>query len=260
MKTLVLGIAIASLLLFLTVGTAVCKEESAVLYFSFDKGTGDTAKDLSGNGNHGTIHGAKWENRGKINSALSFDGDDWVEVPHSESLSFTKEITVMAWVNYTGTTSVAQIVSKGYDPTCQFELDLSAANDQIEFQFYDGTDWIWIPVKPLPPREEWHHIAGTFDGKALKIYLDGAVVGELEYGGEIPENELPVAVGKRVNPEQHFMDGMIDEVGIFNRALTEKEIKKAMEGISSFLVVEPQGKLASRWGKIKTSYYGIDKH
>jgi len=248
MKSLILGITIVSLLLLGTVGKAK-QDEALVLYLSFDEGADDTAKDLSGNGNNGTIHGATWVN-GKINSALSFERGDFVEVPHSESLSITKEITVMAWSNCTDISENPTVVGKGSGGTPDlFELSLQGGG--IYWQFKVGGAWVEC-VGPLPPIGEWHHIAGTFDGKSLKVYIDGEFGAELQSSQELPENEFPVSIGQRINPEERFFKGMIDEVAIFNRALSAEEIQKAMGGIET--AVKPEDKLTATWGEVKAQY------
>jgi len=249
MKSLILGITIASLLLLGTVGKAI-ENEGLVLYLSFDEGAGDTVKDLSDNGNNGTIHGATWVD-GKIDSALSFERGDFVEVPHSESLSITKGITVMAWSNCTDISENPTVVGKGSGGTpVLFELSLQAGGIYWQFKF-DGGTWVEC-VGPLPPIGEWHHIAGTFDGKSLKVYIDGEFGAELQSSRELPENEFPVSIGQRINPEERFFKGMIDEVAIFNRALSAEEIQEAMQGIET--AVKPEDKLTATWGEVKAQY------
>lgn len=250
MKNSFLGITIASLLLLLTVGKVVCKEEGLVLYFPFDEGTGDTVEDLSGTGNDGTIHGATWVKEGKINSALSFEGNNYVEVPHSETLSITKEITIMAWTYMNeGSSGELAIVSKGQWAANDLPYELTETpGDVIYWQFYDnaGRD----SCNPSAPAVgEWHHIAGTYDGESFFCYVDGELKKEWAYKGEMPENEASVTIGKRSKAEECFFNGMIDEVAIYNRALSEEEVKEAMEGIAS--AIETEGKLATSWGNIK---------
>ena len=113
MRSFILGITIVSLLVSGTVGEAI-EIEGLVLYLPFDEGSGNTIKNLSGNHNDGTINGAEWVKDGKIGAALSFDAGDYVEIPHSQSLSITDEITVMAWTNMRANASGEMaIVSKG---------------------------------------------------------------------------------------------------------------------------------------------------
>jgi hypothetical protein len=251
MRSLILGITIASLLIFGAVGKAV-ENEGLVLYLPFDEGSGDSVKDLSATGNDGTIQGAKWVKDGKIGFALSFDVGDFVEIPHSESLSITDEITVMAWTNMDpGASGELAIVSKGGWAANDLPYELTQTpGGVIYWQFYDngGRD----SCSPgSPPVGEWHHIAGTYDGEVFKAYIDGEFAQEWAYAGTMPENIASVTIGKRSRGGCLF-NGMIDEVAIFNRALSAEEVQKAMEGIET--AVEQEGKLATSWGSIKVPY------
>jgi len=113
MKSMIMIVAIACLLLFAAVGEAL-DNEGLVLYLPFNEGSGNIAGDLSPEGNDGTINGAAWIEDGKIGSALSFEVGNYVEVAHSASLSITDKITVMAWTNMrVGASGEMAIVSKG---------------------------------------------------------------------------------------------------------------------------------------------------
>jgi len=249
MKSLILCAIIVGLVLF---GTSVRALDSngLVLLLPFDEGAGDTAGDLSGMGNDGAIKGAEWVN-GKIGSALNFESGDYVEVPHSDSLSITDKITVMAWTYMNvGSSGEMAIVSKGTWAANDLPYELTEdAGGVIFWQFYDnaGRD----TCSPNSPAAgEWHHITGTYDGEVFKCYIDGQLGEEWGYAGAMPENNASVTIGKRSKANDTFFTGMIDEVAIFNRALTAEEIQEAMSGIKP-LAVEPMDKCACTWGSIK---------
>jgi len=235
-KKLIFPISFVLLLGLVLSSLAKAADPDLAAHWMFDKGSGNVAYDSSGTGNDGTIHGATWVEEGKINSALSFDRGDFVEVPHSESLSITKEITVMAWYNCTDVSENPTVVGKGSgDPTVHFELSLQGGGIYWQFKFTDS--WVECIMSPLPTLGEWHHIAGTFDGETgtFKFYLDGELGAELESSRkDLPENELPVTIGKRINPEGRFMRGMIDDVRIYSRALTADEIQVIMLGLGDY--------------------------
>ncbi|MCP4607982.1 MAG: LamG domain-containing protein [Planctomycetes bacterium] len=235
-KKLIFPISFVLLLGLVLSSVVKASDPDLAAHWKFDDGFGDVAFDISGNGNDGTIHGATWVEEGKINSALSFDRGDFVEVPHSESLSITKEITVMAWSNCTDVSENPTVVGKGSgDPTVHFELSLQGGGIYWQFKYTDS--WVECIMSPLPTLGEWHHIAGTFDGETgtFKFYLDGELGVELESSRkDLPENELPVTIGKRINPEGRFMRGMIDDVRIYSRALTADEIQVIMLGLGDY--------------------------
>jgi hypothetical protein len=102
----------------------------------------------------------------------------------------------------------------------------------------------------LPELNEWHHVAATFDGKAMTIYLNGKVHEELKDSfGFKGENALPLMIGMGVDRPQYTFEGIIDEVVIFKTALSEGEIQDVMNG--KFLAVAPHNKLSISWGKLK---------
>jgi len=202
----------------------------------FDEAKGAIAYDESGNANDGRIHGAVWVD-GKLGAALSFDGeDDYVEVMHSPTLYFAS-ITVMAWVKlrtfpgYYG--GVSMIVAKGIDDTQNGHFGLhqyyqghSPANSAI-FHFYlrennrfyevDGTTKIALGV--------WYHVAGTYNGTALKLYVNGVLEDEEVIDVTRTHNIRNLQIGAlRMPTYGYWTDGVIDEVEIYNRALTAQEI------------------------------------
>lgn len=250
MKIIISILFAVSLILLLEVVAGAALTDGLVLYFTFE-GQGNTVIDLSKENNDGTIKGATRIKEGKIGSAIKFNGkDDYVEVPHSKSLSITEKITVMAWENMRpGSSGELAIVSKGQWAANDLPYELTVTPGGVIFwQFYDngGRDGC---STPSPPVGEWHHIAGTYDGESFKAYVDGEMKKEWAYKGKMPENTASVTIGKRSKAEEGFFDGQIDEVAIFNRVLTPKEIQEAMQGMPTFVGLK--GKLASSWGSIK---------
>jgi hypothetical protein len=125
------------------------------------------------------------------------------------------------------------IVSKGGWGANDLPYELTETpGSEIFWQFYDneGRDSC---APDSPPVEEWHHIAGTYDGNVFKCYVDGELGDEWEYAGTMPENTASVTIGQRSRGE-YFFNGMIDEVAIFDRALSEDEIQQIMMGIGGF--------------------------
>jgi len=223
--------------------------EFLVLYLPFDEGAGDVVKDLSGNGNNGTLKGTKWVD-GKTNKALEFSGSSYVDIPNSDSLSMEQAVTVMAWVSMkSGTSGEMAIISKGQWAANDLPYEITInPTGVIYWQMYDsaGRDSC-SPTSPTT--EEWHHITGTYDGKKFKCYIDGEMKQEFAYEGKIPQNTASVTVGKRSKTNDCFFIGTIDEVAVFASALSEEEVNSVMNGIK--LAVDAKEKLPVLWGKIK---------
>jgi hypothetical protein len=204
-------------------------------YWKFDEGAGTAAADSSSYGNNGTLNGVPQWVAGQLGGALDFDGTgDSVEVPHNPSLSITDEITIAAWTNMRANASGEMaIVSKGGWAANDLPYELTETpGDVIFWQFYDdgGRD----TCSPnSPPVSEWHHIAGTYDGKIFKCYIDGVLGEEWAYVGKMPQNTASVTIGRRSRGGT-FFNGMIDDVAIFNRALSADEIPNIMMGVGGF--------------------------
>ncbi len=203
-------------------------------YWKFDEGSGTTAYDSSGNGLDGTLNGDPQWVEGQLGGALDFDGDDSVEIPHSPLLSITNEITISAWTYMKANASgELAIVSKGGWAAMDLPYELTVTPGGVIFwQFYDdgGRDTC---APDSPPVEEWHHIAATYDGQIFKCYIDGVLAEEWAYAGTMPENTASVTIGQRSRGGT-FFNGIIDEVAIYDRALSEEEIPPIMLGVGDF--------------------------
>ncbi|MDD1474961.1 LamG domain-containing protein, partial [Dolichospermum sp. ST_sed4] len=105
--------------------------------------------------------------------------------------------------------------------------------------------WGKIKVK----QKEWTHIAGTYDGKVLSLYINGELDVTANLSGKIATPANPLGLGK-YSGEPYT--GGLDEIFLFNRALSQNEIKEFMKGYKSALtVVSTESKLATAWGNIK---------
>jgi len=215
-------------------------DPSLVGWWKLDETSGTIAYDSSGNGNHGTLNGDPEWVAGQLSGALDFDGNgDFVEIPHSFSLSITDEITITAWTKMRGNASGEMaIVSKGGWAANDLPYELTETPGGVIFwQFYDdgGRDTC---APGSPPVDEWHHIVGTYDGNIFKCYIDGELANEWEYVGTMPENTASVMIGRRSRGGCLF-NGIIDEVAIYDRALSEDEIPQVMMGISLGVAFDP---------------------
>jgi hypothetical protein len=199
--------------------------EGLVLELHFNELSGSTVYDLSGYNNNGTIYGATRVQEG-FGKALSFDGvDDYVMIGNAPSLNyFDTGLTVMAWgmqTRYTGRDD-SWLLDKDYTGYRIWGRDLL-------------TFWVRTPTQPwistgnTPPElNRWYHVVGVVDNVNLKVYL--YIDGKLNATASLPEKynfdnvELPLMLGRH-NTASRFWPGLIDEVLIYNRALSESEIK-----------------------------------
>ena len=234
-----------------------------VLHLSFDDNTiqGDTVKDQSEGGNDGTINGDAQTVAGKFGEALEFDGvNDFVEVPLENSITFSTgdSLTVQVWVktddeppqndgivgNYRqGTDAVWMLSVSGDDPAARGKMgfalrDVGRANSasvRSDAFLNDGA---------------WHVLEGVRDQDAKKIrfYVDGKLIGERDDNTTDINSGQSIWIGEHLN---RFYKGLIDEVKVWNRPLSERELAQSREQPSS---VDAAGKLATIWGTIKATH------
>jgi len=203
--------------------------QGLVAYWKFDEAEGAITFDETGNNNDGTIYGASWV-AGKIREALKFDGSTaFVVIPNSRTLNVTDAITVTLWVKTASDFSTARrLIAK--KSSYLFE---GVANSLFFELFIDGK---YRAVKSHWPRsstEAWVHIAGMYDSssKVIKLYLNGVEVARKSLSALssyiINVSGSKVEIG--MLDKKGFFSGLIDEVRIYNRALTADEIKELFQ-------------------------------
>jgi len=225
--------------------------ETCVGIWLFDEGEGNIATDSSGNENDGELMGgAEWV-EGKFGNALEFDGaNSYVSVPDSESLNPTTAITLGAWIypeEFTGNGN-GILTKEG-----QYILGLNWPQDgngqKLNLWLTIG-GWILFSGDAISA-DSWSHVAVTYDGSTKKMYIDGNLVNSVNQEGEIgtSANDILIAQGNTGVGAQAFK-GLIDEIAVFNIALTETKIKDFMRGFLA--AVTPASKLTTTWAAVKT--------
>jgi hypothetical protein len=196
-----------------------------VAYWKFDEGSGTTAYDSTENNNDGTITGPTWTT-GKFGTALSFDGvDDYVEVPDSPSLDITDEITLMAWVKREVSDTTVIFKSGGSlsaGTGSGYKVDITA-DGMVAFNLRHGSSEDWLVGNTPIPAGEFAHIAVTFDGSMMRVYLNGHLDGE-KAGEPAWVNDVNVLIGHK-GWRLNYFNGLIDDVRIYNYARTPDEIR-----------------------------------
>ncbi len=239
-----------------------------VFYLSFDNTKGQTIGDTSSNGLDAEIIENAKIVKGKYGEAIHItnNGQDCVSISSHEKLKFTDEITMTAWIHSQETWEGKKVhwIDKG----CHwFEVEWGASYGIGSIDIGNGPEiWLFLGARDdrgISDRQEfivphemqekrWHHIAGSYDGKTMKIYLDGDVMGEerreFNFSGD---NIASVWIGCARN-KYAFVNGTIDEAAVWRRALSETEIKQAMSG--NFLAVSLTDKVATTWANLKATF------
>ena len=226
-------------------------DKSLVLYLSFDEGNGNNAKDGSQHGNDGElIAGPSWVDGQFGSKALEFDGtkSQYVKVPINDTLQLREKFSIAFWVKR-GDTQIAAwnyMVSAG----TLVWATIFNRDSQKTYLWSKGPNWAQKGITDENQPQDWVHLTVTHDiDKDVSIYYDGKRVGGGPKPPEIIEVDGSIMVGAR-HPGQEFFTGVIDEVFLFNRIITEAEINSIKDG--ALLPVEPAEKLATTWGAIKT--------
>jgi hypothetical protein len=200
-----------------------------VAAYSFDAGSGTTVADLSGNGNNGTIANATWSTNGKFGSALSFNGtNSMVTVPDSASLDLTNGMTLEAWVNPAATgTTWRTVVFKENTNYYAYALYGSTGTGFPSANAFTGSTDRDTRATSGVALNTWTHLAATYDGASLKLYVNGTQAATLGATGNIVTTTGVLRIGGN-NIWGEWFSGLIDEVRVYNRALTAAEIQSDM--------------------------------
>ena len=212
------------------------------------------------NGNNGTFGGTVSYIPGEVGLAFNFDGASYVAVPDSGSLRFTNGMTVEAWVNVNQynlnqyTSRATEILSKlagGGVQQNSYTLSIEGANTAPTHRAYFtvvNTNYVATQLfsSTQIPTNQWVHIAGTYDGVTIKIYINGVLSASQADAGGIFPGTAQLNIGS--SGPTSFFNGQIDEVSLYDRALSPSEIAdiynartagKCGDGIAPTITEEP---------------------
>ena len=196
-----------------------------VAAYSFSEGSGTTVADGSGNGNTGMISNATWTSAGKYGNALVFNGNNaFVTIQDAASLHLTTAMTLEAWVNpATINAAWRDVIYKGND---NYYLEATSASAGVPAGGGAFAAKEVFATTTLAANT-WAHLALTYDGATLRLYLNGTQVSSLAQTGTIPTSTNPLQIGGDSLFGQYF-NGIIDEVRVYNVALTAAQVQADM--------------------------------
>ncbi len=199
--------------------------DGLVGHWKFDEEIGTTAYDASGNENHGTlVGGPEWVD-GKMGGALDFDGvDNYVNCGNDESLDITDTLTISLWAKVPAITGPNVFIGSGTDWQSAYSFFIRESN-QISFAFNDnGTRKYYIHTVPEIDTS-WHHFVASYNSGTEYVYLDNVKYIASSLDSSVARNFNTVKIGYvgGVSPPRY--DGLIDDVRIYNRVLSEEEIQ-----------------------------------
>ena len=201
-----------------------------VAAYTFDAGSGLTVADASGNGRTGTMTGGvAWTPSGKFGSALSFNGSTGlVSIADAVSLDFTSSMTIEAWVSPAALNNWDTVVLKSFGASGRAYALYAGDNAGLPASTVrTGSSERSIAGGSALPLNSWSHVAMTFGGGWLRLYVNGAQVASFAGNGNIRTSTDPVTIGGS-SVWGRWFSGLIDEVRIYNRALSQSEIQAGM--------------------------------
>ncbi len=241
-------------------------DEGLIVYYPFDEATGDTASDASKNGNDAKLTGnAKWEpNDGKIDGALRLDGSDssTVDDDGGDYINGLEAFTIAVWVK-SDTAGHDRGIIHSVDPDGGDNV-FTLRYDAASWSTPGGTNLIKGAVtttgggqvyegKSNVQTTEWQHLAFLWSsGEKLKLYIDGELDDNPTHNDDGKTGSITGAakfiVGKGAKDASASWPGLIDDVRIYDRVLSESEIAELASGV---LAVEADSKLATTWADLK---------
>ncbi|UCE47072.1 MAG: hypothetical protein JSW47_15870, partial [Phycisphaerales bacterium] len=221
-----------------------------IAHWEFDEGSGTIARDSSAKGHDGSLLGDPQWVAGMIGSgALSFDGTDGlVEVSHDASLSLTDALTITAWVQVHDLNTYYFLVCKqpsgtardNYPGNYEFRTEVNSGALQFGHQETEGEQYTFYTSDSSIAVEQWHHVAVTIaKGDLVEFYIDGVAAGSSEQSTNFGVlNDEPVRIGGRKDGYS-FFNGLLDDIRLYDRALSATQIQKLFEGIPpTFTIAE----------------------
>ena len=193
-------------------------------------GDGNT-RDIQG-GNNGILQGGATFASGEVGQAFSFDGvDDQVVVPHNANQNGGTQITIDAWVNPIDAGHGRSIANKrspsnigGY--TLETVHSPFGPDNSLQWVIMIGGTFrtLQSPANVLTVGT-FQHVAATYDGGTMRLYVDGVEKANMAVTGAIDPVTDPFVIGRNVFAPADVWHGLIDELEVFNRALSQSEIQ-----------------------------------
>jgi hypothetical protein len=212
-------------------------------WWRFNEGSGNTCTDSSGNGHDGTIVGTPQWGTGPegFGPALVFSPDvcQGVDCGVFDPTDGTGQFSLTLWAYWNGTGTFQHFFTKSNgwgNDTMMFQFELWGAHTNATY-----TDKVGASYAPagsmefsIMPKNEWVHLAWTFDGSDLRVYLNGVdEVGPKSFSIG-PNVDAPVEIGYSTPDGGRIFEGTLDDVRIYSHALSESEVLAAMQGSEGY--------------------------
>ncbi len=207
-------------------GTAVASGS-----WEFEEGSGSTTADISGNSNTGTLFGNPvWTTGVGGSTGIAYDGvDDYLNCGIVSNINFTSPFSASVWIkpalaglSVTGNPGVLSKADSTDGWSWQMRYETPGGSGYMGFNINTSTGAKWLPVSEVLQPGVWSHIVGTYDGSKFVCYMNGSAVDSMPVSGIVDAPNAPLLIGQEGWVQ--FFTGVIDNVGIYDRALCRSEI------------------------------------
>ncbi len=233
-KRMNISSTILSLLVIISVAGCVAnqKDETIKGCWNFDEGKGNIVKNFIG-ANQGEIKGPlKWVD-GKSGKALEFNGKDYVIIKHADYLN-APTFTVSVWTKLKDVSNYHYIIWKNgaefpdINPTRRIDIWVEMDGSvNIMWHSEGGSEERLYGQRKITD-DKWHHVVEVYDGKTIKLYVDGELDNKADPSTKLPINNEPMWIGARSGGVA--ATGIIDELRFYDRALSQEQIKALFTG------------------------------
>jgi len=229
----------------------ICEGMELLMHFDGD------AVDSSGNGRDGEVIGAVGVSEGRFGGTYRFDGTDDILIGESGMLAGVGEFSVSGWIYPEAQLGTAGIVEY-YEGDSELEMAIEMRTDN-KIKSAIVKDNGWGSVTSGDVGSGWTHFVVVYDGVEMRIYLDGELDASSEATGNLQDNDRPVHIGMNPASDGVGFVGMIDEVGVWDRALSVSEVVSLSSGVVSCeCVVVGLGDVSAKILDWKAGVVGID--
>lgn len=227
-------------------------DANTLALWHFDADDGDKIKDSSPSKFDGVVEGKAqfgdegWKKEGEKGKSFLFDGTTVINIGNIKELISPDAITIEAWV-FPDDLSGWKLICCNWGGAVvgAWHFGVEAGTPKLHLTNDAGVTAFAGDGKLEVGK--WQHVAGSYDGKAIRVYIDGVLAGETKADGDLKDNDMDVTIGSKDSREYQWK-GRMDEVRISNKARDPKELSPNM---TAPMAVSLSGKLATTWANVK---------